>query len=505
MDIRSGIDDAGLKRLFGLLSYNKSTTLLNNGAVSPPNEVHPGITVYLISDPDGAEHVVLRRCRSNGDELLDCDCANEGCEHIAAVLLSDLNSHTAEEATDSELIRELEDLIDSIVDDILDDPDYDEEANYYDDWHYGKYDLDDENYNYEVEHDHTKAVLDRIIYEITEPNATILLIDRLLMRLSTMEYDNGGVYEAFDEHGSDIYTLFAETGPETIAEVLKNRDHYAQTLYRESLKHVPKETIERAYQLLDDSSELGEVALKMKFDRGDYESYIRSSSDKLDAIIRVVRKLDAENDDSAAKYAGMLIGYDGTSKDQRAARLLSSHGYKEEAADIYLNLFLMSHKHDDFQSMKINTSRIDTERLLDNLASTVLSHENFDNDGLETLILEGRATDVDRYIKKTGFAPSRNFKDYDCHKILDICDALVYRGFVESAAILGRGLILLRLNVKNADRYQDAVVMLQYMDRESRFEGLDEPHSRFKLRLQEEFPKMRKFWGLYTGTWNGRT
>ncbi len=155
--------------------------------------------------------------------------------------------------------------------------------------------------------------------------------------------------------------------------------------------------------------------------------------------------------------------------------------------------------------MKINTSRIDTERLLDNLTSTVLSHENFDNDGLETLIMEGRATDVDRYIKKTGFAPSRNFKDYDCHKILDICDALVYRGFVESAAILGRGLILLRLNVKNADRYQDAVVMLQYMDRESRFEGLDEPHSRFKLRLQEEFPKMRKFWGLYTGTWNGRT
>lgn len=73
MDIRSGIDDAGLKRLFGLLSYNKSTTLLNNGAVSPPNEVYPGITVYLISDPDGAKHVVLRRCRSNGDELLDCD------------------------------------------------------------------------------------------------------------------------------------------------------------------------------------------------------------------------------------------------------------------------------------------------------------------------------------------------------------------------------------------------------------------------------------------------
>ncbi len=498
MDVRHDIDDAGLKKAFGLQTFNAGSALAGNGAVSAPRDVYPGITVYVVSDSDG-DHSVLRRLRANRVDLLDCDCSEDRCKHIVAALLSSEEKRASRSEVDPEVLEGIQNLIESIVEDIIEDPDYDEDANYYEDWELEKYGLT--NDNYDVEYSHTNDAIEKVIHEIDDPDIAVLLIDDLLSNLSKLEYDNDGVEYAFFEHESDICTLFSQATPETISKILKNRSYPAEMLYETYLEHVPKRRLDEAYLFLGDAPKLGEKGLEMQFERGDYDAYIRSSSRTTEAIIRVIEHLDAERSDSVSKYAELLKECPGISTNETAAKLLSQHGYKEEAAEIYQNLFLRSHRYEYFSFMKMNSERIDAEKMLDELAEDAFSSDCFDNVALSTLIRGGRASDVDRYIKKNGFVPKRNYRDYDCWDIPGICSAMLSRGFVESAAILGRGLIHLRLRVKDADRYGDAVEMMRFMDSEGRFEELDEPHSVFKARLKTEYPKMRKFWGLYEGTW----
>ena len=498
MDIRHDIDDAGLKKAFGLQRFNEGSALAGKGAVAALRDVYPGITVRIVSDSDG-DHTVLRRHRANGIDLLDCDCLEDKCKHIAAVLAFPEKAGSIPE-DDPELIEELEEEIDCIADDILEDPDYDEEVNCYEDWEKERYDIED--YNHDVEYEHTKDVLGRIVCEVADPNVAILLIDRLLTSLSKLEYDNDGADDAFREREADVCTLFTQATPETIAEILKNKHYNAKHLYTRCLKHVPRERLDQAYPLLDSSSKLSDNALEMQFERGDYDAYIRCSSQTTDAIFRVVQHLDAERSADASKYAGMLVGCKNSCYRERAARTLSAHGYKEDAAKLYLKMFEDSHKYIDFDNARTNSTKIDTEDLLDDLAGKTFARKSYDNEALKTLVLAGRASDVDRYVKKIGFAPPRDYRDYDCREIETISRALISKGFGESAAILGRGLIELRLRVKNADRYGDAVQMMKTMDQDKRYEELDEPHSVFKARLKTEYPKMRKFWGLYEGTWH---
>ncbi len=496
MDIRHGIDDAGLRELFGLQAFNQGSDLASKGAVSAPRDVYPGIAVYVVSDPDGRDYTVLRRLHTNKVDLLDCDCPDKKCRHIVAVLRHPEEDSDAVEEDDPELIEELEEIIDGIADDITGDPDYDEEANYYDDW----YNADD--CNHDVEYEHTVDILGRIVCEVADPDTAVILIDRLLSSLSKMEYDNDGVDDAFSECDADICTLFTQIGPETIARILKNRSYSAQRLYKEYLSHVPRGRMDQAYPLLDDSSVLSDNALEMQFERGDYDAYIRCSSQTTDAIFRVVAHLDAERNESAARYAGMLAECKDGYRMEKSALILASHGYREEAAQLYLKLFSTSHKFADFDNVKMNTAKIDTEALLDDLAGKTFAREEYDNEALKTLVLAGRASDVDRYIRKVGFAPIHGYKYYDCRGIQTISRALIARGFGESAAILGRGLIELRLTLKDAKCYDDAVEMMKTMDEDERFEGLKEPHSAFKARMKAEYPKVRKFWGLYQGTWH---
>ncbi len=497
MDIRHGIDDAGLKKAFGLQRFNEGSALAGKGAVSAPRGVYPGISVYVVSDSDG-DHTVLRRLRASKVDLLDCDCLEDKCRYIVAVLASPKSPGSIPE-DNPEIIEEIEEEIDCIADDILEDPDYDEEVNCYEDWEKERYDIED--YNHDVEYEHTSEVLRRIVCEVADPNAAILLIDKLLTSLSKLEYDNGGADDAFYERETDICTLFTQATPETIAKILKNTHYGAKRLYTKCLKHVPRERLDQAYPLLDGSSKLSDNALEMQFERGDYDAYIRCSSRTVDAIFRVVEHLDAERSADASKYAGMLVGCKSVYCGEKVARTLSTHGYKEDAAKLYLEMFEKSHKFADFDNVRLNSTKIDTEKLLDDLARKTFARDSYDNEALKTLVLAGRASDVDRYIRKTGFVPQHGYKEYDCREIETISRALISRGFGESAAILGRGLIELRLTVKDAQRYGDAVQMMKTMDQDKRYEELEEPHSAFRARMRVEYPKVRKFWGLYEGTW----
>ena len=237
--------------------------------------------------------------------------------------------------------------------------------------------------------------------------------------------------------------------------------------------------------------------------RRDYDAYIRSSSNKIDAIMQVIRQLDSIQGDSesASSYAGMLVGCDDDYRKGTVADVLSKHGYRSEAAKLYLDMFRKSHKYEHLQSYRDNADDADSSSILDDLASETFSKDQYDVEALRTIVLDGRGADAERYICKVGFAPRRIYGIHDLTGISGLCRLLCSRGFIESAAVLGRGLIRMRLNIKDPDCYQDAVDMLRYMDGESGFENAVEPHSAFKRSLKEQYPKMRKFWGMYEGTW----
>ena len=242
---------------------------------------------------------------------------------------------------------------------------------------------------------------------------------------------------------------------------------------------MPQRRLEEAYPLLDEESRRCDKALEMQFEKGDYDAYIRSSSNKIDAIMHVIRQLDSVQNDLASSYAGMLIGCDDDYRKEAVAEVLSKHGFRSEAAKLYLDMFRLSHKYEHLQSYRDNADDADSSSISDDLASEIFSRDQYDVKALRTLVLDGRGADAERYICKVGFAPRRIYGVYDLTGISAMCTLLCSRGFIEPAAVLGMGLIRMRLNIKDPDCHQDTVDMLRYMDGEavSRTRPNSIPHS----------------------------
>ena len=498
MKLDPSMGDSELRKMFGLKIYEEERRLVKEGRVSPPEEAHPSIAIRSVLCDGGSSHEVLIRDYGNGKMLFDCDCGTDACSHIAAVLLSDSVPDDAEDC-DGHTAEKISALIDRVAEDIVGDPDYDDEANYYDDWEIDKYDL--ENYNGDVEYEHVKDILNVILFDMDDPDASILLIDDLIRSLSRLEFDNGGADKAFSEHRSDISSAFERISPKTLARIMGNTTFDARMVFEPLMEALPRERLDEAYAYLGNDSRLCDKALDMQFERCDYDAYIRCSPDRFDAIVRTVVQLDRLGDDSASRYAGMLIGCGKRGYERKAADILSSHGYRNEAAELYLEIFDSSHRYEDLRSYRDNSGDADISPILDRLVSETLSRNEYDVPAMRTLVLNGRGTDVDDYILKRMFSPRMMYGRYDCSEIPALCSLLLSRGFVDSAAKMGRGMIKLRLDLKDPDNYQDAVEMLMYMDREKEFENAKESHSSFKSRLRTDYPKMRKFWGLYEGTW----
>lgn len=497
MMIDGPVNETILRKEFGLQLYDEGIAIAQHDGVSLHTEITQSIRLYSVRDRN-SEHLVLVRDHAGGRIMLDCDCEDGKCGHMVAALMSSTSVKPADEC-DPAVITELEEKISTIVEDIISDPDYDDDANYYDDWEIRKYDL--ENDNYDVEFDHVSKLLGRILNEIGNPDTAVLLIDTMLTELSDMEFDNGGVNSAISKYDSDISTLFTHISPETIALVLENDTYYAEICYERYLEHVSRKRMDEAYVLLDNSISQSDAALEMHFDRRDFDSYIGCSKLKRDAIVRVVRFLDDEGDDSAKRYAGMLVDHTNGFDDTTAAEMLSDHGFKEEAARMYKAMFKSSHRYSDYENMCRNTESIDTDGLICELASATFSRDTYDIPALLTLVCTGRAKDVADYVLKKGYVPKRTYKYIECRGTGELCEKLIDNGFPEAAATVGRGLIELRLNVKDPNCYTDAVDMLKFMDSDDRFEKIAKPHSEFYRDLKENYPKMRKFWGLYNGTW----
>ena len=260
MKLDPGMNDSDMRRTFGLRTFEEGRKIAEKGRVSSPNEAHPSILVYEVRCSE-ALYTVLVRDYKDGRSLYDCDCGSDACRHMAAVLLS--GDDSVEEECDEYLIDEISSMIDTVVDDILGDPDYDEEANYCDDWEIDKCGL--ENNNGDVEYEHVDDILTRILCEISDPDRALMLVDELIGQLSLLEIDNGGIEDAFFEHESDMASLFERISPDALAKVMKNTSYLAGDIYRLHIDRMPQKRLEEAYPLLDEESRLCDKALEMQF------------------------------------------------------------------------------------------------------------------------------------------------------------------------------------------------------------------------------------------------
>ena len=493
------MEESTLRELFGQDAFELGLESLDGDYVSKTECLCNG--VYLTRVFDGtSEHRVLRR--DHPDRILmDCDCGSGMCPHIAAMLARDVLPTTPEPLeTDETVVSDIRSRITSLEDDILEDPDYDEDADYYDDWGYDRF--NGPNPNEDVEFDHAEPIIGDILHKVPDTGTALGLIDELVSAIGETEFSDDGFLSAFSRYGRDLERLFREADVDTVAMLLRNRSCFASELYGEYIEHIPDIVLDKAYSIVLDGGIAGDIAQDMMFENGDYDGYVSNSWNMVWATMRVIGKLEEDGRmQEASKFASTLIGYRDLPERERVADTLSRHGYGDAAAEIYLMMFKDRPEDRLVGLISHNSESVDMEGVLADLMSEVSRKESYSMRTLDCLARNGHADAVSRLVIDMGFRPDIGYSGPDCSGSLGLCESLLDAGFPEASAIIGRGVITHRLKSRDSDRYQEAVDLLVFMDGSDEYAKLRENHTDFKIWLKQEYGRMRKFWGLYNGTW----
>ncbi len=249
-------------------------------------------------------------------------------------------------------------------------------------------------------------------------------------------------------------------------------------------------------------SDLDEYDKRFIFEKGDYETYVEKNHGSVESIVRVIGELERKGDtERASAFARMLVGKDGGHYNMKMSAIMSRYGLGDEASEINLRLLHKTYSQVYVDRIRDESKTVDIDAELDRIMAETASEKTFSPHVLVCLAGNGHSGDVDRYLKKVGYSPNNDIRFMDHDSSMELCKVLEENGFPESAAIVGRGLIRLRLDAEDPDRYGDAAEMLRIMDGMESMEGLEVGHSEFRSQLQQEYPDLRKFWGLYKGTW----
>lgn len=496
--------DYELRKLLGNDSYEEGSELVSSGKVSDPISLDYGMTAFRIDDGGRIRTVITREYGDGRPRLYDCDCTGKNCSHVAAVMIKEEQEAGEDIEDDQEVIEEIETMIDTLLEDIASDDYYDEDANYYEDWEIHKYGL--ENNNDEVEEHYTSRICDCICTDISEPNNAILLFHRLNAAIGKTEYDNGGFDNALECCDGAISAAFSCVRPEVLAEVLSEDTDYRGSWAEPYLDQVPAEIMAQAMGIMENSTgPLSKTVRKLLFQEGKYERFISSREPNLNDLIDVMKELKSKGDtDSLKAFAERLDGLRADCYNwQKFAWAYRAAGMEEKALEICADLFIK----DPTQDLLNEISILDKDRCQPLLAQAIERHS--ESMAVSMMVLfasNGHADDVNRYIITKNAWPELTYdkRKYSLSGYLPLCRALTEHGFTETAGRIGRTIVKIRLEMKVSDSYQDAVDMMKLMDRYEEFETLNPPHSVYKRDLRESTRTMRKFWGMYDGTWVGK-
>lgn len=428
------------------------------------------------------------------------------CRHIAAVIIKEAPEEDCPLEDDPDVIGDIENQIDCLVDDVVSDSSYDEEANYYEDWEINKYDL--ENNNDEVEEEYTSEICERIMDEVVDPNNAVLLLHRLHKAIREAEFDNGGFDNAIFGYEEKIKSAFALIGPDVLVNVLSENTSYRGSWAEKYLDQVPSDVMASAMDSMRASSGiLSDTVRDMMLENGEYERYLSSGKPDLDDLVRLLTKLEGERDiESLRVYADRLGGFEASDYNwNKFVRFYRAAGMNDRALDVCMTLFVTHPS----QKILDEITELDCSRRQQAVDAAFEKYANTGNVPMMTLFASnGYAKEINRSIIDNELWPKHDWRQSRHTAFsgyIPLCRVLVEHGYTDTAAKIGRAVIEIRLAWKDSDAYQDAVDMMKMMDGYEEFESLKLPHSRYKSELREKHRTMRKFWGLYDGTWVGKS
>ncbi|MCQ2070602.1 MAG: hypothetical protein MJZ68_05695 [archaeon] len=491
------MDEFGLRTMLGNGPYEAGYRLYSEQKVR-----HLSAPLDSLSLFDVDSHVVLVR-EYDGDRpaLYDCDCSEGRCDHIAAVIISTNLSQGCKSVDDPADIERIEDLIDTLYDDITSDSRYDENEDY-DGWGYSRrYRRDDESNSYEAEYDYTSDILCEIKESIHEPENMARLLVELFDAIDAFECSFDGFESATDEYQDMILTAFSHVSGKTLAGIL------AESTYKcdRYLEKLLPATLERAYPFLEKMSVKGRFAKELYFKHGNYDAYLNSSWG-VEPLITVLKKvLEFGDVELGRRIFEDHYESDGPYREFEKEKLLpylKKLGMDGISQDYSYDLFLKN-PCEEYYSKALGKGDVHTEKeLLDHARGMYLSNPVPDYDVL-SFILGHDPVFVKDSLSKTGFVSTTRYGRYrDLSAAKRLFEHLVDKGFYEEAAVIGRGIVDARIHDKDNKNYGDGVAVLKAMGKDKGFESIGRPHSRYLAGLKADHPRMRKFWGLYDGTWH---
>ena len=497
------MDEFELRKLLGNESFDRGMKLVSSGCVKDAVDIGYGLSVIPVTCGGQKFDVVVREYANGHPHLYDCECCEKGCDHLAAAKIkNELADKCEKPRDDEEAIEDIEEMIDCLLDDIREDREYDEEANYYEEWEIRKYGL--EPHNNEIEEYYTGEICARITEDVSDPDDTVILFHKLQMQIQESEYDNGGFDSALRGYSDKISSAFRLISPETLVSVLSENRGYRSCWADEYLEYVPKEVRDLAEKaMMESSGPLSRSMRQQLLEKGAYERFLSSSSPNLDDLLKVLSELSKRGrTDEAKSFAEKLSDFDVTGYSWfKIVEGYKLAGMKEKALAICQKLFLEDPREEILRRVKE----------LDNNSSRAMVDEAFesykDSMTVKQMVLfakNGHVKEVEEYMVRKKLKPTYGpgwIRDNEFPEYVELAYIFARNDLYESAGAIAREIISTRLHIKDSNRYNDAVDMLRLMDTYGGFEHLELPHSQYKTDLRARTKTMRKFWGLYDGTW----
>lgn len=494
------MDSYEIKTLVGVENYDKGKALFDKGCVGPLTDLGHHLSFAEIMDNKDCFIVTVRSYPDGLKPMFECDCRSSKCRHVAALLLS-METDT-KKIDDLDVIAEIEKDIDNLYNDIVSDSDYDEEANMYEDWEIRKYNLVNDNDS--VEYDHTYDICERIVLNVSDPVTALKLFDRLHRSFDGFEYDNGGFEDAVKEFDDNLKVLFTYADPKLVAQILSSGSNYSGSWGEKYMKYVPKNIVEQSDKYVGEQKTLNRTGLEIVLKNREYGTYIEKSNDKVRAYMTVIDEMRRNNDERTPDYAKILYGMgDREYCSVQIADTISVVGLKREAANLYSISFVKSPKTEILDKLKSISEKEFVEDTLDKAVAEHLCGKFYRMSTSICLAECGRCDKVEKFIREVDFAVEEFSYRYgpEYRGAQTLCIILLNNGYVETSARIAHDVIEYRLNRKDNKQYDDGVMLLKFLDSRKEFENIEPKHSEYLANLKQEYGTMRKFWGMYNGTW----
>ncbi len=466
---RPAIERRMLETMLGRPLYEEGLALA--GSVSDPADIGDGMLKVTVSEPKvKRQHVVIWRDRDGSPVRYACGCDSEGpCRHIAAALVRLFS----QDAADAEARKAVE--ADRIAARI------------------SKLDAEwaCEDDGYDVLTDQVTELCDSIFetFGYGDPRA-VHLFDALYRAIGD---GHPGPRTALDSRSPMLSDVVRVMPASELAGMMSGEG--VSWLFGFA-SEIPRGTFE---EILNDHRDIvGEDNLaEAAYVLGRYDEYISIKGNGADGMMRCLKSAVASGrEDDASRFASMLSLADLSDQERGDAdALLRSLGMGGLKTGTAMSEFLRRPSDRTLEAAE-DEQGWSEERLVDRAWAETVSRRVPTPEELRFFLDKGKGEEVDEYIIHGGCAGILT-RGCDLGEVGWLFNVLMYLGYFESAAALGRGAVEIALN--DWRLYGLGAQILWAMDNNRGFEKVRVPHSEYMDDLRGRYGSRRKFWSAFEG------